>query len=199
MGALKLEITPRITGRAPMELSVEFVRALRPEDLPLLSVEGLGAVRTNSLKRLSDRHHALARTIAAGHKLSDAAIICNYEMAYIYALQTDPTFKELVNFYRTMEDHVMRSNLERLAGVAADALDLLQERMEVKPDGVSNGQLIEIAKMGADRTCNGPQSSSVQININANLADRLKAAREKARAASVPLIEGEALPLRRDE
>lgn len=189
MNTLNLEITPRISGRVPQELQVEFVRALSVDDLVLLE-QPRGETRP-PLKRLMDRHHALARSLASGLKPSEAALVCNYSVEYVGLLKGDPTFRELVEFYRGTLEREMRSNFERLSGLAADAADILSDRMETEPEKISTGQLIEIVKTGADRSGNGPQSSSVQLNINANLADRLKSAREQARAASEPvLIEG---------
>jgi hypothetical protein len=194
-----LEISPRILGPADTGPLVHaFVRPLRPEDLPLLNAprppvkpEG------TALKRLGNRHHALARHLAGGMKPEEAAHVTTYAIATVRVLLTNPAFQELIEFYRTDIQREARSNFERLAGLSADAADELQTRLEEEPEKLSVGQLIEVIKMGADRTGNGPQSSNVTLNINANLADRMKAAREAARAASQPVtIEGTVLETR---
>lgn len=189
--SLGLELSPRILGRVAKTLQVEFVRALTPDDLPLLSMDRNSGAKEHALKRLSQRHHALARLIANGTQPDDAAAILSYELATVYRISVDPAFKELVVFYRKQLDVQMRSNHERLVGIAADALDELQTRLEDDPEKFTINQLMEVGKMGADRTGNGPSSSSVTVSINMGLADRMKTAREQARAASEPKeIEG---------
>lgn len=186
--SLGLELSPRIHGAAAKKLQVGVVRSLTPEDLPLLSMDRKSGAAEYSLKRLSQRHHSLARLIATGTKPEDAAAIMSYELATVYRISVDPAFKELVNFYQRDLDVQMRNNFDRLVGVAADALDELQTRLEEEPEKFSNGQLMEVAKMGADRSGNGPSSSSVTVSINMNIADRMKAAREAARMASDPKL-----------
>lgn len=189
---LGLEIRPQIMGRAPGPFTHALVRVLRPEDCELLAALPRPTGQAPPLQRLSNRHHSVARLLAQGYRPSEAATIVGYSYNRISILQNDPAFKELVEFYRTSADREARSNFERLSGLAADAADLLQERMEEKPEEISNGQLLEIIKVGADRSGNGPSSSNVNININANIAEKMKAAREQARAASAKQIEGEA-------
>src|SRR5690606_34802439 len=86
---------------------------------------------------------------------------------------------ELLNFYRQGVVEVYRDMHERLAGVATSALDELQERLEDEPEKISVGQLIEVSKLGADRTGHGPQTSQTNLNINVGLGDRLEAARKR--------------------
>ena len=192
--SLGLELSPRILGRVAKTLHAEFVRALTPEDLVLLEMDRNSGAAEHALKRLSHRHHALARLIANGTKPEDASAILSYELATVYRISVDPAFKELVIFYRKELDVQMRSNHERLVGVAADALDVLQTRLEEEPEKFTINQLMEVGKMGADRTGNGPSSSSVSVSINLGLADRMKAAREQALRASTPKeIEGSAV------
>lgn len=181
---LGLEISPRILGQAALPLNYEVVRSLRVEDLELLNTpRGSSAP---PLQRLTDRHHSTARLIAQGIPPGEVAAIMSFSPTRVSILQSDPAFKELVNFYRTDAQREARSNFERLSGLAADAADILQDRMENKPDDITTGQLVEIVKVGADRSGNGPQTSSVQVNVNVGLADRLKRAREIASAASEP-------------
>lgn len=187
---LGLEISPTLLGRSAQPLTADIVRELRIEDLELLNMPRQVA-QQRPLARLSERHHALARLLATGVKPGDAAAVMSYSFSRVSILQADPAFQELIRVYRSTLANEMRSNFERLSGLAADASDLLAERMENEPEKVSTGQLIEITKLGADRSGNGPQSSSVQLNINVGIADRMKKAREAARAASEPLqIEG---------
>jgi hypothetical protein len=201
---LGLELSPRIKGFVPSQpLQYAVVRTLTPEDIPLLDLPR-GPTAVKSLQRLTDRHHAAARYIAQGFKDVEVAAITGYAQNRIYLLRQDPAFKELIEFYRSSEDKERRNNFERLSGLTADAADVLQDRLETAPEDVTTGQLIEIIKVGADRSGNGPQTSNVQYNVNVGLADKLKKAREQAALASRPasqVIEGEAveIPLTKDD
>lgn len=185
MSLLGLEISPRIRGFSGNPLEYAVVRELTLEDIPLL--DQIKRTPQKSLKRLSNRHHAAARNIALGMKHVEVAAITGYHPNTINYLLDDPAFKELVEFYRTSIDKENRTNFERLSGIAADAADEIQERLENSPEEIPMSQLIEIVKVGADRSGNGPTSSNVQVNINVGIAERLKRAREIAQTASKAL------------
>lgn len=148
-----------------------------PQDLAQLAEEK--GSETTALKRLSDRHHALARNLASGMEPGEAAIISGYVLSRVSILQSDPAFKELVAFYRADVTFQYRDLHQRLSGLALDAAEELANRLEEEPEKVSLGQLLEITKMGADRTGFGPQTSSTNVNINVDLAGRLQRARER--------------------
>lgn len=169
----------RTRGRAAKPVSAAVVRALDEADLSLLADEK-GSVPA-AVKRLSERHHALARNLAGGMAPSEAAIVCGYSLSRVSILQDDPAFKELLHFYREDVKGQYRDLHTRLAGIAADALDVLQDRLEEQPEDLSVGQLIELSKMGADRTGFGPQTSQTNLNVNIDLASRLEAARKRVR------------------
>jgi hypothetical protein len=69
---------------------------------------------------------------------------------------------------------------EKLAGMSSEAADLLRERMEEFPEEIADGTLLDMVKIGADRSGHGPQSTNV--NVNVNIADRLNAARKRIEA-----------------
>lgn len=181
------EIFPiRTLGRAPNPPTATIVRELTRGDLEALGDEK--GAKPTALKRISERHHALARTLAGGMAPGQAAIICGYEPSRVSILMGDPAFKELLNFYREDVNSQYRDLHQRLSGLALDAAEILADRLEDTPEDLSVGQLMEITKMGADRTGYGPQSSTTQLNVNVNLASRLEAARK--RVADRKLIEG---------
>lgn len=167
----------RTTGRAAKPVSAVVVRELDAADLAALGEEK--GSKPSALKRLSERHHALARVLASGVKPSEAAITCGYAPSRVSILQDDPAFKELLEFYRNDVDAQYRGLHERLSGLALDAAEVLQERLEENSDDISFGQLMELTKLGADRTGHGPQSNTVNLNIGVDLADRLQKARER--------------------
>lgn len=193
---LNLELSPALRN-APAPLLAEVTRELTPTDLDEIGRTAGRPPGKSPLKRLSDRHRNLARVLASGqHSDREAAVICGYTPENIYLLRKDPAFMNLLEFYRNQVDYDLRQVHERISGVTVEALDLITERLEDEEERkkITTNQALEIAKMGADRIGHGPQSSSVQVNINANLADRLKAAREQAKQAAktIDLVPNEA-------
>ena len=178
----------RTRGRAARPIVAEVVRELGPADLGLLGEER--GSTPSALKRLSDRHHALARNLASGMAPGEAAIMSGYVLSRVSILQDDPAFRELVAFYRRDVEFSYRDLHQRLSGLALDAAEELADRLETEPEKVSVGQLMEITKMGADRTGFGPQSSTTNVNVNVDLAGRLQRARERVAAR---MIEGAVL------
>lgn len=188
-----IDIPFRTRGRASKPLHFTEVRALDAGDLVLLQEER--GAKPPPLKRLADRHHAIARCLASGMSESDTAIACGLSSSRVSILKNDPAFKELLQFYRDETNAQYRDLHERLAGISMDATALLQEQLEADLQAdmdnrkLSTGALMQLTQMGADRTGHGPQSSQ-NVNVNVNLASRLQAARERV-AARNTLIEGD--------
>lgn len=181
---------PVRTRLPPAQLS--FDRELTLEDLAERRARW-GELNASwpAVKRLTHRHHALARTLASGVKPADAAAICGYELHTVHILKMNPAFMELVNFFAR---NVNERYIEMQAGMAAlgaDVVETLHERLDTEPETFSNHELIDLMAKTADRTGAGPSTTNVQVNIHAGLAERLEAARKKAREASL-IIEGSA-------
>lgn len=166
----------RTRGRAERPVTAELLRPLTEADLALLSEEKGSAAPP--LKRLRDRHHAIARLLAGGMRPGQVAAITGYDVSRISILQDDPAFRELLAFYREDVNSAYLGLHEQLAGLSADAVVILRERYEEDPDQFTAGQLMEMIKLGADRTGHGPKTVN-ETNININLADRLNAARQR--------------------
>ncbi len=175
----------RTRGRAKQPLDAAVLRELKVDDLKCLSVEKDS--EPSALKRLSERHHALARNLASGMEAGEAGLVAGYVASRVSILQNDPAFKELVEFYRRDVTAQYRDLHQKLAGLSLDAAEMLAERMEEEPEKISVGQLMEITKMGADRTGFGPQSSTTNVNVNVDMASRLQAARQRVASRSEPL------------
>lgn len=169
----------RTTGRASKLMSAVRVRELDSTDIALLAEEK--GSKAAPLKRLSERHHALARCLASGMQDGDAAITCGYVLSRVSILKADPAFQELLAFYRQDVNTKYLDMHGVLAGLSLDAAMELRERLEAdmsaEDKSISVGQLMELTKLGADRTGFGPQSS--QLNVNVDLAGRLEAARKR--------------------
>lgn len=179
---LELDIF-RTSGRAALPLSATVVRELDPADMAALGVEK--GSKSSPIKRISERHHALARNLAGGMPEGEAALVCGLSLSRVSILKADSQFQDLMVFYRRDVDVVYKDAHAKLAGVASIALDEIQDRLEDNPQDVSMGQLIELAKLGADRTGNGPQSSTTNLNVNVDLANRLEAARKRVQERTI--------------
>ena len=164
-----------------MPLSAEVVRELRHSDLQLLK-EG-EKLKPVFLKKLGERHHHVARLLAEGLSNAEISLRTGYGTQNIIVLKKDPTFQELVAHYKKQVQDAFTDLQSRLFGVSVDAIDTLRDRLEENPDDVSTGHLVDIAKMGADRSGFGPQSSSTNVNVTMNIADRMDAARKRAQLA----------------
>lgn len=182
----------RTRGRAAKPVEATVLRELDQADMSLLSTER--GVKPSAIKRITDRHHNLARTLASGMGESEAAIFCGYTVSRVSILKSDPAFSELLEFYRADAARPYRDLHVRLSGLATDATHLLQERLEADMEleiddrKVPVGQLMELTKMGADRTGFGPQTTAV--NVNVDLAGRLEAARKRIKLRNLTVIEG---------
>jgi hypothetical protein len=104
-------------------------------------------------------------------------------------LKDDPAFQELLEFYREEKDRAFRSVQDKLAGIASDALDELQTRIEDEPDKFTVTQLLALLTTAADRSGNGPASSTTNLNVNVGLADRLEEARKRVRDRRTKIID----------
>lgn len=164
-------------GRRKKPLAPRIVRPLRASDLALLASDaGTEPIR---LKKLSERHHGLARLIAAGTPEREAAAIMRYDLSRVSVLKSDPAFKELVEFYRNRVDEAFDETALHMAGLTLEAIMELRERLEVEPESFSIKDLREVATSMADRTGHGP-SSKQEVEVNVNLGERIEAARRRA-------------------
>jgi hypothetical protein len=176
----------RTTGRTAKAVAAELVRELDVADLEMLAVEK--GSKAPAIKRISERHHALARAIASGMPMYEAAFICGYDISRVSILQSDPSFQELLAFYAEDKDRAFRDVQTKLAGIASDALDELQTRLEESPEKLKVPELMQLVTMGADRTGNGPTSTQ-NVNVNENLAQRLEDARKRLKARRGALVD----------
>lgn len=157
----------------------EFVRNLTLEDLKLDAPPALPAAQR--LAKIRDVHHALARCIASGMTNNEAAAVTGYSHVRISILNSDPAFKELVSSYRKDINDKWADLGAKMTSFQSDLIDELRERFETEPEKFSNNFIHETIKTFADRTGFGPKTT--QVNVNIDLAERLKRARELAEGA----------------
>lgn len=182
----ELDIGPRGRGRASKAIEASVVRALAPSDLALLASER-GTV-SRPIARLRDRHHSLARCLARGMTNAEAAIITGYDPSRISVIKGDPSFKELLEYYRAEENQALADFTQRATDLTLTAMDALQEALEDEENPMPASMVLEVAKFAADRTGHAPVTKSLNVNVNADLGNRLDAARKRLRGSDV--IEG---------
>jgi len=164
-------------GRKSVDLMPEVVRPLQAADLTLLALNR--EVKPLELKKLSQRHHGLAKLLAGGMSPGEAGMVMRYEGSRVSILQGDPAFKELIEFYKTKVDEAFDETMEHLSGLSLDAVMELRERLESEPENFSNKELRELAKDTLDRSGYGP-SSKQEVSVTHNLGERLERARLRA-------------------
>jgi len=172
---LDLEIKTRGRPARPVVLTV--ARELTQADISLLATDR--QIKPIPIKRLRDSHHALARCLASGMKPAEASIVTGYCLARISILQSDPSFAELLNFYRSNEEMQFAEFQTRMSALGLDAIQELHDRLLEEPEKLSPGQLLELVKSMADRTGHGPATKSTNVNVNVDLSARLEAARRR--------------------
>lgn len=164
-------------GRKSANVTAEFSRELTPLELAL-PVAKLPSTE-GGIKKLRASHHAAARFFSLGMKNNEVAQITGYTEARLSVLKSDPTFQELIAFYQAHGTEQVANLRDRMLTVGLDALSVLQERLDEKPDDFKNAELTDVVRTMADRTGNGPSSSSVNVNVNTELSDVMKRARER--------------------
>lgn len=174
MTDLNLDLS--LTGRKTAAVGAEVLRELTLSDLGLLATER--SIQPTHVQRITDRHHALARCLATGMSATEAGLVTGYTASRISVLRGDPAFEELIAFYRDVKLEKVRDLNEKLTDVASEAASILLDRMDTDPDKLGPDFLLDAVKVGADRTGFGPKQTN--LNLNVNLGDRMKAARERA-------------------
>lgn len=159
-------------------MSLVEVRELGEADMALLA-QPRGSAPV-PLARIRERHHAVARLLAQGTGPGEVAAITGFSASRISILQADPTFAELVAFYRQNVNAIYADLHGRMATLSLDVADEIHTRLETEPEAISTPLLIDILKTTADRTGFAPVSRSVNMNVNVDLASRLSMARQRA-------------------
>lgn len=178
---LDLGLLPR-AGRQSLPLSAEFVRELSPADLAMPAAQTQTAP---AIKKLRDSHHALARVLVTCGSNAEASAITGYSPSRISILKADPQFQELLSFYREGSERIVTDLRERMAGMAAGALQELSDRLEDNPEEFTPSLLKDIVKDLADRTGHAPQRGPAPtVQVNVNLTDRIARARERVNSLS---------------
>lgn len=148
----------------------KVVGALSEEDLKLRSMTPVG-VKAPAIKEIRDVHHRIAQMLASGLREGEVAAVMGYSVSRISILKDDPSFQELLEFYREPFKKARITDVERLSVMSRTAVEELLQRMLDNPELISEKMLVEIAKLGADRTGLGPTTKSVSLTAALSPAD----------------------------
>jgi hypothetical protein len=151
-------------GRPAVPLDVEYVRDLTEADLQLQATIN-SHMEPSPIKRITDRHHLLARLLASGTPEAEAAAITGYDNSRVSVLKNSPAFQELLALYQAEAKREFVSVLEHMAGMSRDALLELRSRLEENPDRFSNKDLKELVIDFADRAVDGDQTGAIMPDI----------------------------------
>lgn len=186
-----LTFVGRVKGRTHTitPLLVEFERELDYQDLVERASTEVGS-KPPVLKTLRDSHHNIARMMAEGLRNEAISAVSGYAASRISILKKDPAFEELVEFYRdSKEKHFTDVNM-RLSQMALDAVAEIQVRLDEEPEKVKMGELMELSKLGMDRTGHGPTQTLKTENLNYTPED-LRKMKERVRGQEkVTVLEG---------
>ena len=165
---LNLDLTKAAgRGRAPAAIEYEVGRELELADLELLATSARGVVAPD-LQRITERHHSLARLLAAGTPEAEAALITQYDISRVSILKQAPAFQELLAFYSKEVQEKFASNLDHMAGLSMDALMELRQRVEESPQDFSARELLAIVTEMNDRTAGAEADPSLPTQIDLN-------------------------------
>lgn len=173
----------------PKALGLEVKANLTREDLEAFKAPVKAPREVRPLERIQGIHHAQARLLAMGKSAVEVSAALGVSTQMVNTLQHDPTFQELMAYYKDQCDIIALDTYAKADLVKRLGLDILQERLETKPDSFSNNQLRQLTVDLMDRTDlpiktpQGGQTGSAVITFN--FANPLT-------AQQGPMIEGRA-------
>jgi hypothetical protein len=143
-----------------------------------------------SLKKLREKHHSVARLIAAGLEQRTVATLSGYTEGYLSILLNNPAMEELVSFYRMAAGNAAQVIGERLRSVGLKALEHLDDKIE--GGELNANELIQATKLGLDRSGHGPSSTTRKVDEqhiidHARILELNEKAREGSRGYIVPV------------
>ena len=133
--------------KAHLPIEMVVVRALVPEDIPVLASPPPMGTQAPTVQALRASHHQLAQLLAKGMSGTEASLVTGYSLSRISILRSDPTFAELLANYQVNRELVFADTLERMRILGLSTLDELQDRLEAAPERWSNRELMEMAEL----------------------------------------------------
>lgn len=141
----------------------------------------------SDLKKVREKHHSVARMIAGGLNQRMVSALCGYTESYLSILLNNPAMQELIELYRIQFGAGQAVAIEKLRTVGMKALESLDEKLDAK--GLTNQELLSLAKLGLDRGELGPSSKSHVVREDHSF-DHIELARlnNNARTRNAPFI-----------
>lgn len=133
---------------------------------------------------LRARHHAVARLLAAGLPEGIVAQMSGFDTAYLSTLKSNPSMVELINIYRAPGNNAAKLIEEKLRTVGDAALDRILEELP----NMNAQELLAAAKLGTDRSGNGPQSKVAHEHVHVLDPSKVAALADSARRTNQPKI-----------
>jgi hypothetical protein len=174
-------------GNAQALPEISGIRVLARADLSAL----LEKRPPTQLKAVTDKHHRIARAVAAGLSNLDVAAICGITANRVSMLKADPAFIELAAHYRGLvtADYVQATDsyLDVLLSNKLKAEVMIGDRLD---EAIDSGEtlpirsLMDISRDAADRTGHGKVQTN--MNVNVDFAAKLEAARRRSSQARGP-------------
>ena len=140
---------------ADFKAEIVAMRPLRATDLELSGP----TVVAQPVVKIRSRHHALAQLLAEGRSNTEAGLLTGYSASRISILKADPAFAELLAHYSEQQQQAYVNVHERLAALGINAVEELQERLELNPEEFSKKELMEVASLALDRAGFGPKTT----------------------------------------
>lgn len=137
-------------------------------------------VRGPDVKALRHTHHRLAQLLAGGMDETVAAKLCNYSFSRVSILKANPAFAELLAHYAATKDEAFADFVDAAAALSIDMMGRLQQILDEEPEKLSPTHVMDALKLLADRTGHAPVTKTQNVNVNLNLGDKLRLARERA-------------------
>lgn len=148
------------------------------------------------LSKLRARHHGIARMLAEGVPEGVVAEMNGITGPYLSTLKNTPSMIELINFYRQPKTDVAKLMGHKLRILADRSADEIMKRLEGDKAGeVSISELAAVAKLGFDRSGNGPNSTVTQVEEHRLVASEelLELAREARRRDAARIVDAESV------
>jgi hypothetical protein len=147
----------------------DWLETLYADSLPPATVTSPALSPLSVTDRLRARHHQLARYIAEGKTVREAAFIVGYAPQTVSSYMQDPAFRELVDYYKSQVHHEYLDMHHRLGSLAATAVDILHERLEEKPSSFTNNELRQIVNDACDRSVAPSKGAGTSSGVNINV------------------------------
>lgn len=155
----------RGVGKTKVPLTASVTKELTAKDVKEVGVAQVGVHTTPPLKKLRESHHKLARLLAQGYTPHECHLLTGFCKSRISILQADPSFIDLVAYYRDLVQDIFVDTVDRMKQLTDDAIGILQERIVEDPDSISDSLALEIITKIGDRAGFSPVSKSAVVHL----------------------------------